>query len=452
MPEHQTCEYKREWTDGCLKEVCAFANADGGTLYIGVDDDGRVVGCAKAKKLLADIPNQVNNALGMVVRVELGSRSSAESDPELTAPKEEASYLKVQVAAQSSPITYQSVVYFRSGSVSLRLEGNALTTFFLEKLGVQWDKEVLPGITDSQLDQESFEIFCRNSIAHGRRTEEQLAISRPQLLHSLHLIEKGEMTRAAVLLFHREPDRWFPKAYVRIGMFGGPAELLYQDELHGSLLMQAERAVDLIFTKYLKAAVSYQGVHRVETYPFPPEAVREAMYNALIHSDYSKGNAIRVRVDEFSLSITNDGNLPVGFTPERMKETRYSKAHNPLIASAFYEAGFVERWGRGMATIFNACRRHGIAVPEYACNNGMVTVTFEARPVISTLSNEAREALLLKMIAADPQVSIPTLSERSGISMATLRRIVKKLQDDGSIMRVGGARGGAWQVLHGGDS
>ncbi len=415
-------------------------------MYIGVDDNGIVVGCDKASKLLTNVPNKINNALGILARVELGSRHTAQAAPELLAPASEKSYLKITVTAQSVPITYQSCVYFRSGSASLRMEGIALASFYMEKLGHQWDRETIPELEAAQLDQESFEIFQRNSIAHGRRAAELLNVERLQLLRSLRLLEGGKLTRAAALLFHREPDLWFPKAYVRIGRFAGPAELQYQDELRGSLLMQAERAMDLIFTKYLQASISYKGIHRQETYPFPPEAIREAIYNALIHSDYSKGNAIRIRIDAFSLSITNDGSFPPGYTPGKMQEEHYSKAHNPLIAATFYEAGFVERWGRGMTTIFEACRRHGIPSPVYTCNDGMVTITFEARPDLSTLSDESKGKLMLKMIDADSRVSLATLSERSGLPLSSIRKIIRQLQEGGKLSRSGSKRNGEWKV------
>ena len=94
------------------------------------------------------------------------------------------------------------------------------------------------------------------------------------------------LKKAAILLFHHNPEKWIPGSYVKIGYFETDSELRYQDEIHGSLISQADRVVDLIFTKYLKAEISYQGVTRVETYPFPKEAIREAVFNAIAHKFY----------------------------------------------------------------------------------------------------------------------------------------------------------------------
>lgn len=92
--------------------------------------------------------------------------------------------------------------------------------------------------------------------------------SNEQLLDSLNLLDHGMLKRAAVLLFHHNPEKWIPGSYVKIGYFETDSELRYQDEIHGSLISQADKVVDLIFTKYLKAEISYRGVTRVETYPF----------------------------------------------------------------------------------------------------------------------------------------------------------------------------------------
>jgi ATP-dependent DNA helicase RecG len=103
------------------------------------------------------------------------------------------------------------------------------------------------------------------------------------LLDHLGLLVEGKLKRAAVMLFYSNPERLITGSYVKIGRFGEGADLQYQDELHGSLLVIADRIIELIFTKYLKAPITYEKEIRIETYPFPRDAVREAVYNALIH-------------------------------------------------------------------------------------------------------------------------------------------------------------------------
>ena len=101
-----------------------------------------------------------------------------------------------------------------------------------------------------------------------------------------------------MLLFYRNPQRLFTGCYVKIGRFGIGSDLQYQDVVEGSLILIADRVVDLIYLKYLKAKITYENDVRVETYPFAREAVREAVYNALIHCKWEDGIPIQIRIEE----------------------------------------------------------------------------------------------------------------------------------------------------------
>jgi ATP-dependent DNA helicase RecG len=120
MPESQNIEYKSSWRDEYLKWICGFANAQGGKLYIGIDDNGEVCGVQNAKKLMEDIPNKIREALGILVDVNLLSVDSKE-------------YLEISVSASSDPINYKGEYHYRSGSTKQLLQGPALTQFLLNR-------------------------------------------------------------------------------------------------------------------------------------------------------------------------------------------------------------------------------------------------------------------------------------------------------------------------------
>lgn len=104
-------------------------------------------------------------------------------------------------------------------------------------------------------------------------------------------------------------------AWVKIGFFSGEKEeVIYHDELHGSLLYQANAVINLIYTKYLKAIISYEHDVRVETYPFSREVVREAVYNAIIHKDYTTGYPIQIKVYDDKLPVFNPAVLSFDWT------------------------------------------------------------------------------------------------------------------------------------------
>ena len=152
--------------------------------------------------------------------------------------------------------------------------------------------------------------------------------------------------------------------YVKIGKFEG-SELLYQDEVHGSLLIMADRVIDLIYLKYLKAAVSYYKETRVETYPFARDAIREAVFNALIHCNWADNVPVQIRIEEDVMFVSNCSMLPFGWTAETLLGSHTSKPYNPDIARVFYRAGYIESWGRGIQKICDACKKLGAEEPEY---------------------------------------------------------------------------------------
>jgi ATP-dependent DNA helicase RecG len=166
-------------------------------------------------------------------------------------------------------------------------------------------------------------------------TKEDLDISNAELLEKLDLIVDGKLKRAAALCFYRQPERVSGGCYVKIGKFEG-SEILYQDEVHGSLIIMADRVIDLIYLKYLKAAISYYKDTRVETYPFAREAVREAVFNAIIHCNWAENVPVQIKIEDDVMYVGNCSMLPFGWTAENLLGSHVSKPYNPDIARVFY--------------------------------------------------------------------------------------------------------------------
>jgi len=136
------------------------------------------------------------------------------------------------------------------------------------------------------------------------------------LIEKLRLTDGGYLKRAAVLLFHPDPEAVVTGAFVKIGYFESHSELRYQDEIHGDLFTQVDKTMDLLLTKYLRAVISYEGVQRVETYPVPEEALREAVLNAIAHKDYGSAVPIQISVYDDKIMLWNPGQLPPEWTVE----------------------------------------------------------------------------------------------------------------------------------------
>ena len=225
--ETQCIEYKSVWKDDYLKWLCGFANAAGGILYIGKNDNGEVVGVENATKLLEELPNKIRTTMGMVAEIDLLSEDGKD-------------FIKVEITPYPSPISYHGKYYLRSGATNQELTGNALDEFMLRKQGKTWDSVPVPYVKTEDLDTNSFKLFRKKAIESKRLTEEDLAIDNHTLLKNLMLTENEYLKRAAVLLFHENPEQFVFGSYVKIGFFEDP-EILYQDEIHGSLLSMTDR-------------------------------------------------------------------------------------------------------------------------------------------------------------------------------------------------------------------
>lgn len=306
MAESQNIEYKESWRDEYLKWVCGFANAQGGTIYIGVDDAGNVVGVKDVKKLMEDIPNKIQSGLGIVADVNKHTKDGKD-------------YLEIKVDPSSFPISYHGEFHYRSGATKQQLTGIALTEFITKKTGVRWEDVTVDGITVDDLDAESFKIFRREALRSKRMTEAELNISNEELLSKLKLLSNGKLKRSAVLLFYGDPSIVQVGSFVKVGKFAnGTVE--YHDDLEGSLISTADKIVDLIYLKYLKAKITYEHDRRVETYPFARNAIREAIYNAIAHNCYMYGTPIQIRIEEEQIIISNRCILPEGWTAETLMQ------------------------------------------------------------------------------------------------------------------------------------
>ncbi len=350
MIEHQRVEWKTLWRDDYLKWISGFANAEGGVLVIGRNDKGEVVGLPDARKLLVDLPNKIRDVLGILARVNLLEEDGRE-------------FLEIVIDPYPNPISCRGEYFLRTGSTNQLLKGAALDSFLLRKHGRHWDGIPLPGVAATDLDPGALMALRRQALKSQRLSDNVLAETDYALLEKLHLLEGAYLTRAAVLLFHPEPERFFTGTSVKIGYFQDNANLRYQDEVQGDLIRQVSQTIEVLKAKYLRAWISYEGLQRVETWPVPLAALREAVLNAIVHKDYASGIPIQISVYPDRLLIWNPGQLPSDWTIEKLLQKHSSQPFNPDLATVFFRAGLIEAWGRGIERILESCASAGVPPP-----------------------------------------------------------------------------------------
>src|SRR5947208_2116415 len=154
MTEHQNIEYKESWRDEYLKWICGFANANGGKIFIGIDDKGNVTDLPGYKKLMEDIPNKVVNHLGLVVDVNLRTKTKKH-------------YIEIVVPQSEVPISYHGIYHYRSGSTKQELKGTSLQQFLLKKMGRSWENLPVLSASLDDLNKTTIVSFLRKAIAKG---------------------------------------------------------------------------------------------------------------------------------------------------------------------------------------------------------------------------------------------------------------------------------------------
>ena len=319
MSESQLIEYKESWRDEYLKQICGFANAQGGVLYIGKRDDGSVCGVADSKKLMEDIPNKVRDTLGLIVDVDLINENGLD-------------VIKITVEENPYPVNYKGEYHYRTGTTKQLLQGSALTNFLLRKTGKNWDSIPLENITVEDLDKESFDIFHR-----------------------------------------------------------------------------------------------------------------EAIFNALIHQDFSVGVPVQISVYKDKLYISNDCVFPANWTAETLMQKHRSLPHNPDIANTFFRAGFIESWGRGVEKICRLCKEYGISEPEYTVHPNDIMMMFKANMIAVAQKDDTVNAILA-LIKQNPSITYEALTEKTGKSRRTISRIITELKTTGTLVRVGSDKSGHWEI------
>ncbi|MCL4496505.1 MAG: helix-turn-helix domain-containing protein [Deltaproteobacteria bacterium] len=357
MAESQNIEFKSEWRDEYLKTLCAFVNTKGGELIIGNNDKGEAIGVKNAKKLLEDIPNKIKNKLGIT--------------PSVIQKKENGKDLiYIEVPAASVPVSCDGKYFLRAGSTTSELNGNELADFLLRKYGKTWDS--LPTEASfNDIDIEAVDIFKKLAVQKIKSISGDDSVEK--IFDNLKLLtDDKKITRAAILLFGKDPQRFYISATTRVGRFKG-SNILDTVISEGNLFNQAEQAAEAI-KKHLNVRFEIKELVRRDIWDYPFDAVREAVINAIIHKDYSSAAEIQIKIYDDRIWLWNPGSLPYQLGIEDLKKEHSSYPKNPLIAAAFYRAGLIEHWGSGTKRIVDLCKEQNLPEPEFKEEQGGISV------------------------------------------------------------------------------
>ena len=387
-----------------------------------------------------NIYDKIKNILGIIADVNLHTTENGD-------------YIEIVVQPQPYPISCYGEYHYRAGSTKQQLTGQQLNQFLLKKTGITWDSIPVANISIDKIRNDAFDIFKEQAVKNGRMLREDVNVDNFELMDNLNLIdENGLIKKAGILLFHHNPEKWVPGAFIKIAYFINDADMEFQDEIHGPLVAQPDKIMDLLYTKYLKAKISYEGITRIENYPYPKSAVREAILNAIAHKNYATFVPIQIRVYKDRLIIANDCIFPEDWTVEDLLKQHKSRPYNPLIANTFYRAGFIESWGRGIQKIKDSCLNANCNEPEYLVKHKDFSIVFRTNDTEkctesaekctesicdrincseNALSKNAKERMLIiaKTFSVKEEFDSGDASEVLGVSEQVARRLLRKAED-----------------------
>ena len=465
--ETQTIEFKQSWHDEYLEWICGYANAYGGTLYIGRDNDGVPVGVAKAKSLMESIPCKITDTMGIIADVNLLEENGKD-------------VIEIKVERYPSLISYHGKYFYRSGTTMRTISGKELDKLILKQQGMTWDSVPVTKLRASDLSSSAIRYFKDEAVKRSRLSREEVKVPRDILMRNLRLVdEEGYLTRAAMLAFHPDPERWVTGAYVKIGYFEtSDSDLRYQDEIHGPVIEQAAKVVDLVYTKYLKALISYDGITRVERFMFSREAFREIVLNAVVHKDYASCNPVQISVYPDKMYIWNNGTMPKNLdSVEKLFGKHSSEPFNPKLAQVFFKSGLIEAWGRGFDKIKAGCEEYGGELPGYELSANGVMVMCKACPAYMELLKNGAETAggsagkskakskgkskgkskakskgnnedkIVALLVSNPSLRQGEIADKVGLSIPGVEKIMRRLRNEGKLVREGSSRNGCWKVV-----
>jgi len=423
----------------CLAEIMvAFANADGGTILVGLGADGRVS------------PEAVDNLEAVLLRAQSLCRPAVVTNwQRLEAAGGSVIGLTVPRAPRLHSIT-DGRVLFRSGSVNRPLGGEEIQRLSVSKGTSSFEEKSIEAAGIEDFDDEIVAEYTR---MRAQRRARAAQWSTEELLRDAGALdESGAVTVAGLLLFGKSPESFLPQAGLVFVRFAGTESRRreglpgYQrrEEIFGPLARIIETSWDIIWEEMSHEAV-IPGLSREETPEYPPFAVREALVNAICHRDYSlTGRRIEVRMYDERLEVISPGGLPGHITLDNIVEEHFSR--NPRIVRGLYYWGYIEELGLGVDRMIEDMLRAGHPAPE-----------FESRPFLFSVSlSNVRDRLTARWAGILNERQLQALSytqERGSItnrefrdlcpevSSETLRLDLAEMVSEGILLRVGAKRG-----------
>ncbi len=424
--EQKKIDYKEKFGDRVLRDLCAFANTEGGTVIIGVSDDGEVKGIDITNEELEKITEKIVGKLGIHPDIEID---------EINGKK----ILKISVQKSKVPVSLDGKYYERVGNTTREMKPERLRSFFTKD--VKWDSLINEEADFDDIDIETVRKFVRMARSKGRLESFEENVDVKVLFEHLGLSKEGKLTNGAIMLFGKDPQKFFINAVLRVIRLKNEITSIGDRLIEGNLFKQVVEGEEAI-KSFINVRYEIKGLVRDEIWDYPLSAIREALINALIHRDYFRWNVqTQIKIYDDHIWFYNIGGLPEGITLEQLKQPHSSVPRNPAIVRVFYLAGLIEEMGTGIRRIIESMEMQGLPEPEFKEEMGGFSVYFRkdiyTEGYLRGLGLNERQIKAVMYVKERGKITNREYKELNGISrqMATIE--LKQLVEKGVFTKIG---------------
>lgn len=419
--ENEYVELKSQIVKDICKEIVAFANSKGGTLYIGIEDDGTVIGVENIDTVMLQINNMIRDTikpdLTMFIHYDIQN-------------VEDKNILAVTVQKGTNRPYYLSNkglkpngVYVRNGASSDPATDNAIRAMIKETDGDSYE-------TMRSLEQS---LTFENTKIQFEKRNIGFDVSK---MHTLGLLSVDGVYSNVGLLLSDQCN-----STIKVAMFSGIDKNEFQDrrEFTGSLFQQMDEVYEyLCIRNQIKA--TFEGLYRKDTRDYPEEAVREALLNMIIHRDYAYGASSLINIYTDRIEFISIGGLPKDIELEDIM-LGLSICRNPKLAAIFYRLKLIEAYGTGIPKIINAYKGTGLK-PIIEVTNHAFKITLPNCNVRNNMnvvkdSSTSYEISILNYIESHGYITRNDISNILEVSQSTANRILRQMIHNNIIYSVG---------------
>jgi len=388
--ESEIVEFKEslQLKDEIGETISSFSNSKGGVIFIGISDKREIRGVQIGKKTVTDLAEYIKRNTDPQIFPEI---KVCEIDNKKT--------ISIKVTESSEkPVFFKSYAYKRVGDTNQRISSSEIRRLAKESGGkTYWDEQVCEEAGLEDIDEEKVRLFLKKG-RFERRLDIIPTISAREALERLNLMKSSKLTNAAVLLFAKNPQKFFLQGEIRCARFKGtqPLEFIDMKVFGGDIIDQREDGLEFV-KEHIKLHAEIKGTERVERWEYPIEAIREAITNAICHRDYESTANVQIRIFDDRIEIWNPGNLLDGLTVQKLKGKHESVLRSPLLAKNFFLIKYIEQWGTGTNRMIEWCLNYDFPEPVFEEIGGSFVVTIKkyevTEEVLLSLNERQKKAV-----------------------------------------------------------